>query len=651
MSHWEKIRPLIPPLWQRHGNQVTIAIVAMVASFLFLFTVPLISKSALDRLSTSQNDPFFALLERQLTSLGLPDDLLIYGQLALSGALIVLATAVAGYFVYLRGRSIALAAEGMSRHLRDQLMDHLNHLPMNFHQKADTGDLIQRCTSDIETFRVFISGQSIEIARAVLMLIVVLPILFALDSDMAWIALVTFPFLMVSAIFFFNKVKALFLNVDEAEAELTSVLQENLTGIRVVRAFARQPFEINKFSKANRGFREENKRLLNLLGWYYGMSDIVCLGQIGLILIVGAEWVLADRMSVGTLFAFLTYESMIIWPIRHMGRVLTDSGKAVVALGRIADILGEPVETLGEQSPPTRLRGRIKAEQLTFKHDANDPLAPLALDHIDLTIQAGETIGIVGAPGSGKSTLIQVLLRIYDATEGTIWLDDFALPSLSRKYVRGQVSVVLQESFLFAGTIADNLRLGKPDATASELEHVARIAQIHETIAALPNGYQSMIGERGVNLSGGQRQRLAIARALLKDPAILVLDDALSAVDTDTESMILDALRDQAEGIGARTTLIISHRLSSIMLADRIVVLDKGRINQSGNHAALLNEPGIYQDLCRVQGAVQDEIDALVKPQAKSQTALDGQANRSGDVSVDTHLQPTIPSKIGPSDE
>ena len=381
------------------------------------------------------------------------------------------------------------------------------------------------------------------------------------------------------------------------------------------------------------------------------MSDIVCLGQIGLILIVGAEWVLADRMSVGTLFAFLTYESMIIWPIRHMGRVLTDSGKAVVALGRIADILGEPVETFGEQSPPTRLHGRIKAEQLTFKHDANDPLAPLALDHIDLTIPAGETIGIVGAPGSGKSTLIQVLLRIYDATEGTIWLDDFALPSLSRKYVRGQVSVVLQESFLFAGTIADNLRLGKPDATASELEHVARIAQIHETIAALPNGYQSMIGERGVNLSGGQRQRLAIARALLKDPAILVLDDALSAVDTDTESMILDALRDQAEGIGARTTLIISHRLSSIMLADRIVVLDKGRINQSGNHAALLNEPGIYQDLCRVQGAVQDEIDALVKPQAKSRTALDGRANRSSDVSVDTHLQPTIPSKIGPSDE
>ena len=204
------------------------------------------------------------------------------------------------------------------------------------------------------------------------------------------------------------------------------------------------------------------------------------------------------------------------------------------------------------------------------------PRGPTALDHIDLDIQAGETIGIVGAPGSGKSTLIQVLLRIFDATDGTIWLDDFALSSLSRKYVRGQVSVVLQESFLFAGTIADNLRLGKPDATVTELEQVTRIAQIHETIAALPNGYQSMIGERGVNLSGGQRQRLAIARALLKDPAILVLDDALSAVDTDTEAMILDALRDQASGIGARTTLIISHRLSSIMLADRIIVLDDG---------------------------------------------------------------------------
>jgi len=612
MTDWQKIAFLLPPLWRRFGHQVGLAIIAMIAGFLLLFTVPLISKSALDRLATSENDPFFGLLEGILSSMGLAEAQLIYGQLTIAGSLIVLATGAAGYFIYLRGRSIAQAAEGMARHLRDDLMDHLNHLPMAFHHSADTGDLIQRCTSDIETFRVFISGQSIEIARAILMLIVVLPILFTLDTQMTWIALASFPFLMLSAVIFFSKVKALFLNVDQAEAALTSVLQENLTGIRVVRAFARQSFEINKFSASNRTFREENKKLLTLLGWYYGMSDIVCLGQIGLILIVGADWVLAGEMSVGTLFAFLTYESMIIWPIRHMGRVLTDSGKAVVALGRVADILREPTETAGEHNPTTRLAGRIRAHDLSFFHATSRAVAVPTLDRINFDIAAGETIGIVGAPGSGKTTLIQVLLRIFDGQEGQLYLDDHLLDALSRKYVRGQVSVVLQESFLYAGSIRENLRLGRPNATPAELEACTQIAQIHETIMRLPRGYDSAIGERGVNLSGGQRQRLAIARALLKDPAILVLDDALSAVDTDTEALILDALKTSRPSKTQRTTLIISHRLSSILLADRIFVLDSGRIAQVGTHQTLARTPGLYRSLCEIQGAVQEEIESIV---------------------------------------
>jgi ATP-binding cassette subfamily B protein len=317
--------------------------------------------------------------------------------------------------------------------------------------------------------------------------------------------------------------------------------------------------------------------------------------------------------------------------------VLTDSGKAVVALGRVADILREPTETEGEHNPTTRLAGRIRAHDLSFFHATSRGLAVPTLDRINFDIAAGETIGIVGAPGSGKTTLIQVLLRIFDGQEGQLYLDDHPLDALSRKYVRGQVSVVLQESFLYAGSIRENLRLGRPNATPAELEACTQIAQIHETIMRLPRGYDSAIGERGVNLSGGQRQRLAIARALLKDPAILVLDDALSAVDTDTEALILDALKTSRSSKTQRTTLIISHRLSSILLADRIFVLDTGRIAQVGTHQTLARTPGLYRSLCEVQGAVQEEIESIVPvaPDEFSAPALSETAQAADDPSAD----------------
>ncbi|HAJ28919.1 MAG TPA: ABC transporter ATP-binding protein, partial [Gammaproteobacteria bacterium] len=325
------------------------ALLAMIASFALLFTVPMITRSMLDRLTGEAPDAYLTWLQHFMPS-SLSDDYALYMQLGLSGILIVLCTALAGYFVYLRGKQIAVAAEGMARRLRDTLMNHLNHLPIAFHHQADTGDLIQRCTSDIETFRVFVSGQIIEIGRAVLMLLIVTPILLSLDVTMTGVALITMPLLLLSAVLFFNRVKAMFLEVDEAEASLTTVLQENLTGIRVVRAFARQDFEAEKFGRANARFRDQNQRLMRFLGFYYGASDIVCLFQVGLILFVGAHWVLADAMTIGTLFAFITYEGMIIWPIRHMGRVLTDSGKAVVALKRMAEILSEPEESNLEQA-------------------------------------------------------------------------------------------------------------------------------------------------------------------------------------------------------------------------------------------------------------------------------------------------------------
>ncbi|MEX2327119.1 MAG: ABC transporter ATP-binding protein, partial [Pseudomonadales bacterium] len=410
----------------------------------------------------------------------------------------------------------------------------------------------------METVRVFLAGQIIEICRAILMLLVVLPILFSLDVRMALLSLASMPVLLLFAVVFFRRVKDLFLIVDESEARMTTILQENLTGIRVVRAFARQNFEIEKFATKNADFRNHNQRLIGLLGMYYGASDLICLGQIGALLVVGAIWAIDGSLSIGTLFAFLTYEGMIIWPIRHMGRVLTDSGKAIVSMGRIAEVLAEPIESQNEYDPGTRLDGRIEVSNLHFEFEPGRPV----LNDVSFTIEPGQTLALLGPPGSGKSTIAQLLMRLYDYERGSIKLDGHELSGLSRKYVRSQISIVLQEAFLYSASILGNLKVGRIDATLDEVLKATREACIHESIEGFPRGYESMVGERGVTLSGGQRQRIALARALLKRPPILILDDALSAVDTDTESQILAALSANRE---QQTTIIVAHRLSTVM--------------------------------------------------------------------------------------
>ena len=431
-------------LWQSTKGfrpQLAVAIGAMSIGYIFMFGVPLVMKFAIDIIGAVGTDAnnvvpaWLASLVASIFSYNLalgdagpstgsapsPSGILPY--LILSALAILCLTIMAGLFLYIRGRSMAFASEGIIRSLRDRVYTHIEHLPSRYHDEADTGDLVQRCTSDMETIRVFLSGQVIEISRAILMLIVVLPILFSLDVNMAWLSLTVMPLLFASAIIFFRKVKALFQIVDEAEASLTTVLQENLTGIRVVRAFAQQHFEIDKFARENAQFRNHNTQLIGILGIYYGFSDLLCLGQIGLILLVGAQWVLTGDLTVGTLFAFLTYESMIIWPIRHMGRVLTDSGKAIVSMGRLSEILLEPVESQNEDDPGKRLTGKIEVNGLTFGFEPKSNV----LNDMTFTVEAGQTLALLGPPGSGKSTLAQLLMRLYDYNHGSVALDDIEL--------------------------------------------------------------------------------------------------------------------------------------------------------------------------------------------------------------------------------
>jgi len=549
------------------------SILAMWVSTIFLFGVPFVSGDALDGIVEGR------ALDR------------LWG----AAAAIVGLTALSAVFQYLRGRWAAIAAEGIVRGLRDRLYEHLGRLPCAYHDKADTGDLVQRCTSDVETVRVFLSSQVVEIGRTVLLVATALPIMFWLDVRLTLVAIALFLPILCFAVYFFRRVRALFLRMDEAEGRMTTVLQENLTGIRVVRAFARQEYERAKFAGKNDEFRDRNYKLIELMGVYWSVSDVLCLSQVGLVLFAGTWWMVQGDLTVGTLWMFLVYENAIIWPVRHLGRVLADTGKAMVALGRLREILSEVDESAAGEAPAALLGG-IAVEGLTFAFGDRAPV----LRNLNLRIDAGETVAILGPPGAGKSVIVQLWLRLYDYEHGSIRLDGCELRDLERRFVRSQIGVVLQEPFLFSKTIGANVRLGHAAASDEEMVDSASAACIHQAIEGFDQGYETLVGERGVMLSGGQRQRVALARAILKDPAILVLDDALSAVDTHTEAHILKALHDRR---GRRTTIIIAHRLSSVLAADRILVIENGVVVQDGSHRELSGQEGPYARLWRIQGA------------------------------------------------
>jgi len=526
------------------------------------------------------------------------------------GALaVMIITVVSGLFMYLKGRWAAIASEVIARDLRDRLYNHIQRLPCTFHDAADTGDLLQRCTSDVETFRAFLAVQVTEIGRACIAVLVVLPFMLYLNVKMALLSMAVVPVIVTFAIVFFLKVRSAFRLCDEAEAVMTTRLQENLTGIRVVRAFARQDHECTLFADDNALFRDRRFHLIRIMAYYWSCSNLLCTSQIGLVLLVGAFMVRggAGGLTVGGLVAFLTYIHMFLWPIRHLGRVLGEAGKAVVAIGRLGEILAEPREVTAapDADAPSRLTGEIVISDLDFNHGQIR-----VLDGVSLEVSPGQTLAILGPSGSGKTTLINLLLGFYgygggEADGGSIRLDGFELSRLDRRFVRSQIGVVMQEPFLYSRTVRDNIRIAHGGAEEGDIVSAAASACMHEAIENFDKGYDTLVGERGVTLSGGQRQRLALARAVLRDPPILILDDALSSVDTRTEQMILEALRSRH---GRSTTVVIAHRLSTLMNADRIVVLENGRIVQDGTHKTLVGVEGMYRRLWQVQNQLARDL-------------------------------------------
>ena len=517
--------------------------------------------------------------------------------------LIAMVALTAGVFTYWRQRWSAIASQNVAKRIRDRLQDRIQRLDMRAYDALDRGDLLQRCTSDVDTAQTFLSMQVVEVGRALVMLVVAIPLMFALDVRMAVAAIWLLPVIVGFSFFYFRRVRSMFREKDEAEGRLTAAVTDNLVGIRVVRAFNRQDFETERFHPRNDEHRRLDAALYRIFASFWATSDLLCFMQQASVVMVGA-WLLAtDRILVGEFYFFFAAVGLYLWPVRMAGRIVAEFGKATVAIDRIEEILALPVETddPAAAQAPVPANGSIDLRGISFAYAPDTPI----LRDIDLSIADGETVAIVGPSGCGKSTLVQLLLRFHEPDAGTIELGDIDIRQLPRHDLRTRIAAVLQQPFLFSRSIRENILLADPAADQGSIEIATGEACIHESIMRFESGYETMVGERGVTLSGGQRQRIAIAQAMLQEPLVLALDDALSAVDTGTERAILDAIRARR---GRHTTIVIAHRLSTLREADRIVVMSAdGRIDAMGTHAELLDRPGLYHRLWDIQRDLESE--------------------------------------------
>lgn len=538
----------------------------------------------------------------------LVDDVLLREQLGRALPLVALGfvglALIEGAFTFLSGRLAARTAEGVARRLRNYLFDHIQRLSFTYHDRTPTGDLIQRATSDVDAIRTFFADQAIGAGRIVLLFTINFVALLRLDTRLALLSVVVVPFIVLISALFFRQISKAYEVYQEQEAVLSTALQENLTGMRVVRAFARQDYERDKFDRENWEKFRRGRRLLLMHSLYWPASDILCAAQTLGGFFLGATMAIRGQISVGTYLAYAGMVVWIIWPMRNLGRLIVQMSTGLVSYRRIATVLRRSREPLtrGSYRPHRPIRGEIVFDQVSFGYEPDTPV----LEEVSFRCEPGQVIALLGSTGSGKTTLVNLLPRFYEYTHGSLTLDGVDLKMYPRHFLRQQVGIVEQEPFLFSRTIRENITYGVGrEVSDAEVEAVARAAAIHDDIVRFPDGYRTLVGEKGVTLSGGQKQRVIIARTLLKDPRILILDDSTSSVDMETEAAIRDALKQLMEG---RTSLIIAHRVQSVMDADLILVFDQGRIVQRGTHEELIAQEGLYREIYAAQARIESEL-------------------------------------------
>ncbi|MDY4533232.1 MAG: ABC transporter ATP-binding protein [Enterocloster aldenensis] len=522
-------------------------------------------------------------------------------------AWMIVAVAVAsGLFTYVSRTNTAKAGENFAKNLRDTLFIHVQKLPMKWHDRNQTGDIIQRCTSDVEVIRGFVVTQLLEVFRTVFLVITSFAMMFSMNVKLSCVVLLFVPVVIVYSTVFYKLIAKRFTIADEAEGELSTVVQENATGVRVVRAFGREQFEMERFDEKNKAFASLWIRLGTLSGLYWGIGDLITGLQVVAVIIFGVAQAVNGAISVGEFIAFAAYNSTLVWPIRGLGRILSDMSKAGVSFERVDYIIRSREEAYGEEADGKEADGKeagmsggrydISFQHVTFGYEEGKEV----LRDISFTVPQGRTFGVLGGTGSGKSTIIQLLSRLYELEDkgGCIYIGSRKIQDIPIEELRRNIGMVLQEPFLYSRSIRENIAASVPDATMEEIRHAARIACVDEAIMGFPDGYETLVGERGVTLSGGQKQRIAIARMLLRRTPIMIFDDSLSAVDSQTDYEIRRALK---EHMREATVILISHRVTSLMGADEIMVLSQGRIEECGTHEELIQRNGIYRRIYEIQ--------------------------------------------------
>jgi ATP-binding cassette subfamily B protein len=512
-----------------------------------------------------------------------------------------------GIFTFVGGRLAAKTSEKAVLRIRDFLYDHIQRLSFTYHDNMQTGELLQRSTSDVDAVRRLFAEQTVGIGRIVLLFVVNFIALLTINVRLAFLSVVVIPVVLLISYFFFIKVGEAYERFQEQEATLSNRLQENLSGVRVVKAFARQLFEIKMFEGENQEKYQRGKRLTMMHAVYWPSTDLLCGMQMLLGFYVGAQMAIDSQITAGAYISYMGFVTQIIWPIRNLGRLIADVSTGLVSYGRILQIVQQEQEpiTSGTYRPETTLQGAVRFEHVNFTYEGEEEQV---LHDITFSVAPGKVVALLGGTGSGKTTLVNLLPRFYEYADGRILLDDVELKAFPRDYLRQQIGIVMQEPFLFSMTIRDNITYGMDRAvTPAEVEAAARAAAVHDVILTFPKGYDTMVGEGGVTLSGGQKQRVTLARTFLRNPRLLILDDATSSVDTETEAEIRAALDSL---MATRTTFLIAHRVQSVMNADLVLVLENGRIVQSGTHDTLVNIPGTYQRIYDLQSRIEVELEA-----------------------------------------